>query len=420
MTTYAAPTTTRRKRLLTVALITALSGGGWWLYDRLVASQYEHTDNAYVQGNLIQITPQTAGTVMTILADDTDLVRAGTPLVQLDPADAAVARQQAQANLAQTVRQVRQLYANNNTLGAQIKLRQTDVARAQADIARVQADVQRAQEDWQRRSQLAEHGAVAKEELQHAQTQLASSRSQLAAAQSGLASAHAAVSAAREQLTSNQALTQGVAVAEHPSVQAAAAQLRQALLAQQRSALLAPVDGYIARRSVQLGQRVAAGAPLMSLVPLQQVWVEANFKENQLRNLRLGQPVALTADLYGKKVQYNGQVAGLGVGTGAAFALLPAQNATGNWIKVVQRVPVRIQLDAAQLQQHPLRVGLSMQVEVDTHERAGATLAQAPRAETAFHTTVYDRAEQGADAEVARIIATHSGRGEPSSGAAAQ
>lgn len=386
----AASKTARRKALFTLASVVVLAGAAWGVYDWLVASHYESTDNAYVQGNVIQITPQTSGTVTAILADDTDLVRAGMPLVRLDPADARVALQQAEAALAQTVRQTRQLYANNATLTAQVRLREAEVARAQAEVAR-------AQDDLQRRQALTGDGAVSKEELQHARSQLDTARTQLAAAQ-------ASVAAAREQLAANQSLTQGVPVEQHPSVLAAAAKVREAYLADRRTALPAPVDGYVAKRNVQLGQRVAAGTALMSIVPLREVWVDANFKENQLRHLRLGQPAKLTADLYGKKVEYTGTVAGLGVGTGAAFALLPAQNATGNWIKVVQRVPVRIALDDAQLAEHPLRVGLSMDVTVDTSERSGPTLAEAPRKEAVAQTAVYASLDEGADADVARII----------------
>ncbi|WP_312306582.1 efflux RND transporter periplasmic adaptor subunit, partial [Pulveribacter sp.] len=363
----------RRKRaLVLLAAVVGVGAIAFGLYDWLVASHYEHTDNAYVQGNIVQITPQTGGTVMAIGADDTDFVRAGSTLVQLDPADARVALSQAEAALAQAVRQARTLYANNEALAAQVRLRQADATRAQADIERAQAEVARAQDDARRRQQLAGSGAVSTEEANHAQTQLTAARTQLAAAQAAAGAAQAAIAAAREQLASNRSLTQGVPVEQHPSVLAAAAKLREAWLASRRTQLLAPVDGYVARRSVQLGQRVAAGSPLMALVPLREVWVDANFKENQLRNLRLGQPATLTADLYGKKIEYRGTVAGMGVGTGAAFALLPAQNATGNWIKVVQRVPVRIALDAQQVQEHPLRVGLSMDVQVDTRERGGA------------------------------------------------
>ena len=394
-TPSAASKAARRKALFTLAGVVVLAGCAWGLYDWLVASHYEHTDNAYVQGNVIQITPQTGGTVMSILADDTDFVRAGAALVQLDPADARVALQQAEANLAQAVRQTRTLYANNSALAAQVRLREAEAARAQAEIAR-------AEDDLRRRQALTGEGAVSQEELRHAQSQLQTARTQLAAAQAGVA-------AAREQLASNQSLTQGVAVAQHPSVQAAAAKVREAYLADRRTALPAPVDGYVARRTVQLGQRVAAGTPLMTIVPLREVWVDANFKENQLRNLRLGQRATLVADLYGKKVEYTGTVAGLGVGTGAAFALLPAQNATGNWIKVVQRVPVRIALDAGQLAEHPLRVGLSMNVSVDTQGRSGPALADAPRKEAVASTAVYDALDKGADADVARIIRANLG-----------
>ena len=388
---------TRRKALTILAAVVVVGGLAWAAYEWLVASHYESTDNAYVQGNVIQITPQVGGTVMAILADDTDFVKAGQPLVKLDPADAKVALDQANANLAQTVRQVRMLYANNGALAAQVALRQTDVGRAQADITR-------ASDDLDRRQQLVGNGAVSKEELNHAQTQLANARSAMSAAQAG-------VNAAREQLTSNQAMTEGTSVDLHPSVQAAAAKVREAWLATQRASLPAPVDGYVAKRTVQLGQRVAAGAPLMSIIPLKQVWVDANFKEVQLRQIRLGQPVKLTADLYGKKVEYDGTVAGLGAGTGAAFALLPAQNATGNWIKVVQRVPVRIELDMRQIAANPLRVGLSMDAKVDVSKQDGKTLADAPRASAITTTEVFQSLDGGAEAEVRRVIAQNSGRG---------
>jgi membrane fusion protein (multidrug efflux system) len=368
-----------------------------------VASHYEDTDNAYVQGNVIQITPQIGGTVMAINADDTDFVKAGQPLVQLDPADAKVALEQAEAALAQAVRQVRTLYANNGSLAAQVTLRQADIVKAQSDIAK-------AQDDLQRRRALSGNGAVSKEELNHAETALDNAKSQLAAAQAG-------VVAAREALASNQSLTEGTSVAQHPSVQAAAAKVREAYLATQRVAMPAPVDGYVAKRTVQLGQRVAAGTPMMSIVPLNQLWVDANFKEVQLRNIRIDQPVKLTADVYGKKVEYTGKVAGLGVGTGSAFALLPAQNATGNWIKVVQRVPVRIALDPEQLKANPLRIGLSMDAEIDISQKGGKMLADAPRATAISQTQVYSKLDHGADAEVDRIVAANLGRSAPTAAA---
>jgi len=387
----------RRRALTALAAVVVVAGGGWGVYEWLVASHYEDTDNAYVQGNVIQITPQIGGTVMAINADDTDFVKAGQPLVQLDPADAKVALEQAEAALAQAVRQVRTLYANNGSLAAQVTLRQADIVKAQSDIAK-------AQDDLQRRRALSGNGAVSKEELNHAETALDNAKSQLAAAQAG-------VVAAREALASNQSLTEGTDVARHPSVLAAAAKVREAYLATQRVALPAPVDGYVAKRTVQLGQRVAAGTPMMSIVPLNQLWVDANFKEVQLRNIRIDQPVKLKADVYGKKVEYTGKVAGLGVGTGSAFALLPAQNATGNWIKVVQRVPVRIALDPEQLKANPLRIGLSMDAEIDISQKGGKMLADAPRATAMSQTQVYSKLDQGADAEVDRIVAANLGRG---------
>jgi membrane fusion protein (multidrug efflux system) len=396
----------RRRALTALAAVVIVAGGGWGIYEWLVASHYEDTDNAYVQGNVIQITPQVTGTVLSIMADDTDFVKAGQPLVQLDPADARLALAQSEAALGQAVRQVRTLYANNGSLAAQVTLKQADIAKAQSDIAR-------AQDDLKRRQALTGNGAVSKEELNHSETALSNAKSALAAAQAGVASA-------REQLTSNQSLTEGTSVEQHPNVLAAAAKVRESWLAVQRVALPAPVDGYVAKRTVQLGQRVAAGTPMMSIVPLNQLWVDANFKEVQLRNIRIGQPVKLTADLYGKKVEYDGKVAGLGVGTGAAFALLPAQNATGNWIKVVQRVPVRIALDAEQLKASPLRVGLSMDAEVDVTDKGGKALADAPRSTAFAQTQVYadvDRAAE-ADADVARIIAANLGRAVKPQGAA--
>jgi len=401
--TTAAPTPTdaqaaprRKKALVAVAAVTLLGGiayGAWYV---LVASYFEHTDNAYVQANVVQVTSQVGGTVVSIGADDTDRVRAGQVLVRLDPADAQVALDQAQAQLAQAVREVRTLYANNGSLSAQVSLRQADLSRAQNELARAQDDVQR-------RSPLVASGAVGKEEFVHAQAQLAVARS-------GVSAAESALLAAREQLTSNQSLTEGTSVSEHPNVARAAARVREAYLAVQRAALLAPLDGHVAKRTVQVGQRLQAGAPVMTLVALERPWVDANFKENQLQRIRIGQPATLTADVYGQKVVYHGTVSGLGAGTGAAFALLPAQNATGNWIKVVQRVPVRVSLDEAEVKAHPLRVGLSMLVEVDVKNQDGAVLAQAPREQPVARTTVYDDLQKDADALVQRIVSRNLGR----------
>ena len=391
----AQPNGARKKALSGVAAAVVLAGAAYGAYWALVLNHFESTDNAYVQGNVVQLTPQVGGTVVAINADDTDHVKAGQLLVKLDPADAQVALDQAEAQLAQTVREVCTLFANNSTLKAQIALREADLARAQGELVRAQDDVNR-------RSPLVATGAVGTEEFNHSTTQLT-------VAKSGVAAAQSAVLAAREQLTSNQTLTDGVAVDQHPNVLRAAARVREAYLALKRADLVAPVDGFVAKRSVQLGQRIAAGAPLMSVIALNDVWVDANFKESQLKNLRIGQPVELQADVYGKKVEYRGTIEGLGAGTGAAFALLPAQNATGNWIKVVQRVPVRIRLDAKELAEHPLRVGLSMDAKVDVANTDGRMLADGSRASVVNQTKVFDEVNGAADGEVRRIIAANGG-----------
>jgi len=385
----------RRKWLTSAAVVLLIAAAGYGIYWALVLRHFESTDNAYVQGNLVQVTPQVAGTVVAINADDTDRVTVGQTLVQLDSADARVALEQAEAQLAQTVREVRTLFVGNSSLSATVALRQADAARAAADAAK-------AEDDLQRRRPLTSTGAVSGEEIKHAESALQSARSSLAAAQAG-------VLAAREQLTSNQSYTDNTSIEQHPNVKAAVAKVREAYLNLKRSELPAPVAGYVARRSVQVGQRVQAGAPLMSIIPLDQVWVDANFKEGQLQKIRIGQPVKLVADVYGSKVEYDGKVAGLGAGTGAAFALLPAQNATGNWIKVVQRVPVRIALDPKQLTEHPLRIGLSMDAEVDVADQAGKTLSDAPRAASAVQTQVFDIALAQADQRVAQIISDNAG-----------
>ncbi|WAC71801.1 efflux RND transporter periplasmic adaptor subunit [Roseateles sp. SL47] len=386
----------RKRGLALIAAAVIVGGVGYGGYQWLVSSRYEETDNAYVQANVVQITPLVGGTVRAVFADDTDYVKAGQKLVSLDPADARVALEQAQAQLAQTVREVRTLFANNSSLAAQVQVRQAEQQRAQSDMVRLQADLAR-------RQPLLETGAVSKEELDHTQAQLTAARAAYTASQSALL-------AAQEQLQSNQALTDGVDVEQHPNVQRAAARFREAFLAYQRADLVAPVDGWVARRSVQLGQRVAAGSPLMAVVGLQQVWVDANFKESQLAQLRIGQPVTLEADVYGKKTQYHGTVQGLGAGTGAAFALLPAQNATGNWIKVVQRVPVRIAMDPKEVAEHPLRVGLSMDVQVDIRNQDGRTLAQGDRQTPPLQTTIFDAQERAADEKVNQIIAANLGK----------
>ena len=391
------PNTARRRALLGLGSVVAVGAIAWGAYWALVLRHHEATDNAYVQGRVVQLTPQVAGTVVSIAADDTDFVKAGQVIVRLDAADAKVALEQAEAQLAEAVRQTRTLFVNNGSLRAQVAARE-------ADLARMQSEVARAQDDVARRQPLVATGAVGKEEFDHA-------KAQLAAAQAAVGASRAAVDAAREQLASNQSLTDGIAVEQHPSVLRAAARVREAALALSRTELAAPVDGFVARRNVQLGQRVQAGAALLSVVSLGDVWVDANFKEVQLRSLRIGQPAELTADVYGRKVTYHGTVQGLGAGTGAAFALLPAQNATGNWIKVVQRVPVRIALDAEEVQAHPLRVGLSMDVRVDTADTSGRVLAGAPTGSAPVtRAAVVDDGQEAAEQTVRRIIAANLGR----------
>ena len=384
--------------MVSLVVLAGLSYGG---YEWYLGRNQESTDNAYVQGNVIQITPQIGGTVTAILADDTDFVKAGQPLVKLDAADAKMTLDLAEANLAQAVRQVRNLYANNTTLEAQITVRDSDIGKAQTEIDRLR-------DDLARRQSLIGIGAVSAEEISHVQAQISQ-------AQNGLASAKAASLAARNQLLSARTLTDNTQVQNHPSVVAAAAKVREAFLTLHRATLPAPVDGYISKRTVQLGQRIAPGTPLMSVVALGAPWVDANFKEVQLRTIRIGQSATLTADVYGKKVEYQGTVVGMGAGTGAAFSLLPAQNATGNWIKVVQRVPVRIALDPAQVSAHPLRIGLSMEVTVDVKSQDGKSLAEGGQAASAVQTEVYELLDGQATAEIQRVIANNMGGGKAAS-----
>ncbi len=370
----------RRALLLGVAAgVFLLAGVAYGAYWGGVLRFRQSTDDAYVNGNVVQITPQISGTVVAIGADDTQFVKVGQPLVRLDPADAKVALDQSEAQLARTVREVRNLFATSAQLRAAVQLRQSDLAMAQKDLAR--------------RERLGSSGAISTEELQHARD--------------AVASAQAALLAAQQQLAGNQARIDGTTLDDHPEVRNAAAAVRNAYLTYSRTMLPAPVSGFVARRNVQLGQRVAPGAALMSVVPLDQVWVDANFKEPQLANMRVGQPVLLTADLYGNSVRYHGRVIGFGAGTGSAFALLPAQNATGNWIKIVQRVPVRVALDPKEMAEHPLQIGLSMKAEVSVRDQQGARLPELARAEPAYSTDVFQSTDHQADARVHEIIAAN-------------
>jgi membrane fusion protein, multidrug efflux system len=367
----------RRLRWLAIAAgVFAALGAAYGVYWAKDLRYLQATDDAYVSGNVVQITPQISGTVVAIGADDTQFVKAGQTLVKLDQEDARVALDQAEAQLAKTVREVRNLFATSSQLQAAVEVREADLTTATQDLSR--------------RERLGSSGAVSAEELQHA-------RDALRAAQAGL-------QAAKQQLIANRARVDGTTVADHPDVRNAAAAVRSAYLAYERTQLPAPVSGFVARRNVQLGQRVSPGAALMSVVPLDQVWVDANFKESQLADIRVGQPVTLTADVYGRSVAYHGKVVGFGAGTGAAFALLPAQNAKGNWIKVVQRVPVRVALEPNELEQHPLQVGLSMKANVDTHDRSGSLLPRLAAVNTAAYSTDVFQAGDGVANERVRSI----------------
>jgi membrane fusion protein (multidrug efflux system) len=366
----------RKTWLLGLLLIVLALGAGTWAWHELYGRWSESTDDAYVNGNVVEITPLITGTVISIGADDGDLVHAGQELIRFDPSDAEVALQASEAKLARAVRQVRGLYSNVDGQKAQVEARK--------------AELQKAQENYNRRKTLAAGGAISQEELSHA-------RDDLSSAQSALANA-------RQQLNTTTALVDDTVISSHPDVRAAAAELRQSYLDHARTTLVAPVTGYVAKRTVQLGQRLQPGTATMAVIPLDQLWIDANFKETQLRNMRIGQPVDITTDLYGSDVKYSGTIDSLGAGTGSAFALLPAQNATGNWIKIVQRVPVRVHINPEQLAKHPLRIGLSTMVDVDLHYQSGPVLAQQPPQQASFATQVYDRQLAEADTLIARLI----------------
>ena len=371
-----AENSSRKKNILLLSLffIAVAAGAGAWWFRELRGS--ESTDDAYVAGNVVPVMPQVAGNVVTLHADDTQLVQAGMPLVEMDPTDAKLALVRSEIQLAQTLRQVQQQMA---------ELKQFD-----ATIALRQAELDRVAGDQNRREVLGMTNAVGKEEVLHARQNVVAGK--------------AALQVAIQQRNTLQAKLRNTPLAEQPEVRQAAEQVRQAWLDLQRTTILSPVSGVIAKRSVQVGSHVAVGAPLMAVVPLDQLWVDANFKEVQLEHLRIGQPVELSADLYGDKVVYHGEVEGLAAGTGSVFSLLPAQNATGNWLKVVQRLPVRIKLRAEELQQHPLRLGLSMLVTVDVSNTDGPLITEAQHKATLATTQSLNVDLAGADERVRQII----------------
>ena len=357
--------TSRRKKLfagLAGAVLIAAAGFGG--YEFLVASHYAETDNAYVGADSAQVTSRIEGAVAQVRVSDTQRVAAGQILVVLDDADARLQVAQAEAALAQAERRVRGWMANDRSLASQIDARAADQVRADAQVASAEADLARARLEYDRRRKLAATGAVSGEELTRAENSFRQADAAVEAARAARVQAAATRQAAAGALDANRVMTEGVGVDDNPEVQAARSRLDQARLSLERTVIRAPVAGVVTGRKVQIGQRIQPGAALMTVVPMQDAYVDANFKEGQLAKVRPGQKVELTSDLYGDGVKFHGRVTGLSGGTGSAFALIPAQNATGNWIKVVQRVPVRIRLDPDELQVHPLRVGLSMKAKV--------------------------------------------------------
>jgi membrane fusion protein (multidrug efflux system) len=367
----------RTRWLLIAVTAFVIVGGGasayWWVF----ASNYEQTDDAYVAGDLVNVSSQISGTVVSIDADETDYVEKGQELVKLDDTDARIALKQAEDQLAKAVRQVHTVFTSRDELRAVLAQRRADFGRARSDL--------------DRRKSLGKSGAVSAEEISHAQD--------------AVAAAQQALIAAEQSLAGGTALLGRTGVSDNPDVQVAANAVESAWIALRRTAIHAPVSGYIARRPAQLGERTSQGNPLLSIVPLERLRVEANFKEVQLNRMRIGQPVKIVADIYGGQVEYHGTVAGLGLGTGAAFALLPAQNATGNWIKVVQRVPVRVALDPRQLAEHPLRIGLSTHASVDVREDSGPQLERAPRKDPVLNTDIYAIDMREVTARIAQIVA---------------
>ena len=372
----AAPNEKRTRLLLGVAAIFVMAGVAWAAYWFLDLSLRERTDDAYVSGNRVVISAQVSGTVIAVLADDTQLVKSGQVLVKLDPIDAETNLNRTSSALAQTVRQVRQLKLTAGQYDAVVASRKLDLARAQEDLAK-------------REPLLALH-AIAAEEVRHARE--------------SVQMAQAALLQAVNQADSSHALVDGTKLEDNPAVLEAKAAFRDAWVATQRNSVVAPVTGYVAERSVQLGQHVQAGQALMTVVPLNALWVDANFKEGQLRHLRIGQPAQVRSDLYGSEHIFHGRVQGMSAGTGAAFSLLPAQNASGNWIKVVQRVPVRIQIDDGDLAKAPLRIGLSATVTVDTTSRNGPVLAMEAEDKPVGNTQVYAQDLERANAEADAVI----------------
>ncbi len=349
-----------------IVVFAAISTSYWTMY----ASHFVSTDNAYTNVEIATITPAVGGIVSEVLVQDTQSVHAGEVLVRIDPTDAKLALASAQAELERAIRRVKSYKANDLSLGAQVAAREADLNRAIAGLTVAQADYERADVEYQRRQALINSGSVSGDELTQAENAYRATRAQLASATAAEKQARANLEAAKQAQAANYVWIADADIETNPEVMAARARLDQAKVDLSRTEIVAPVDGVVAKRHVQLGQRIQPGAPVMAVVPVNKMYVDANFKEVQLSQVREGQKVELHADIYGDDVTYHGTVEGFSAGSGSAFAAIPAQNATGNWIKVVQRLPVRIRLDQQELQANPLKVGLSMDVEIDTRSDA--------------------------------------------------
>lgn len=360
---------TKRKKLLSIVAVIILVCAVIYAVYSFTFGGSVNTDNAYVGAETAEITSMVTGQVAEVKVKDTQQVKKGDLLAVIDPRDAQIHLAQAEAELAKAKRQYTQSFANSSSLNSQVLVSADDINTAKAQVAQAQVKLDQAQDELNRRAQLDVTGAISKEELATSRSAFNTAKANLAAFQAGLAQAESKRRAAQSNLEANEALIKGADQSTAPDVLVAQSRLDQAKLDLQRTEIRAPLDGVVTRRNVQVGQRVAPGAPLMLVVPISQLYVDANFKESQLTKVQVGQKATLTSDLYGKNVEYHGTVIGFSGGTGAAFALIPAQNATGNWIKVVQRLPVRIQLDPKELEQHPLRVGLSMDATIDLRSK---------------------------------------------------
>jgi len=366
----------RNKFLLGAGLIFALAGGGTFAYNYFIGAYHETTDNAYTQGEVFMITPQTTGVVKEVFVQETQSVKKADPLVVLDDRDAKIALEKAEESLALHVREVVGIHKRVEESIAMLKIAQNELDEAQKDL--------------QRRSSLIQSGAISKEEYDHVVQRVAKAKDTLFGQEKHKASLESSI--------------QGLKVEENPAVKLAATNVEEALLAYKRCRILAPSDGIVAKKNVQPGQKIVSGQSIMAIVAHTQMWVDANFKETQLTNIRIGQPVTLSSDVYGKDTTFHGTIEGISPGTGASFSLLPAQNASGNWIKIVQRVPVRIRLDEKEIQKYPLRVGLSMVIDVDTHDRSGSVLLSPEQGERSIESSMYEDVHEEAQQLIRHII----------------